>query len=114
MVDDALSSVRVWPEEAPDCGVIDPCLHVSLDWNDVRSSDDPCGTDRPLTAEIERIAAILDSLTDDSMGECPAGLCQPGDVFLCNDGNDVGGDGCAADCTDEVVGGDSFRDEPTD
>jgi hypothetical protein len=101
MVRDTLDSIRVWRDEAPECGVIDPCLHVSLDWDDVRSTDEPCASDRPTTGEIERIAAMLDSLTDDSMGECPVGFCQPGDFFLCNDGNDVGGDGCAADCTDE-------------
>lgn len=101
LVHDALATIRVWPEAAPDCGVIDPCLNVSLDWDDVRLTDDPCGNDRPLAAEIERIAALLDSLTSDSMGECPAGFCQIGDIFLCNDGNDVGGDGCAANCTDE-------------
>jgi hypothetical protein len=102
IVRDTLNSIRVWREEAPECGVIDPCLHVSLDWDDVRLSDEPCDFDRPPAAEIERIAGMLDSLAGDSAGECPAGFCQPGDSFLCNDGNDVGGDGCAADCTDEL------------
>jgi hypothetical protein len=82
LVRDRLDSIRVWSEEAPACGVIDPCLHVSLDWDDVRLSDEPCDSDRLTTGEIERVAALLDSLTDDSMGECPVGFCQPANHII--------------------------------
>jgi hypothetical protein len=84
------------------CGGDDSCLVTIARWDGSRLGDHSCEERRLPYADELRIAELLDGLGAGPERPCPAGLCGRGDRVLCNDGNDIGGDGCTAECTDET------------
>ncbi len=96
-------AVTVQPGPTHGCGFADPCLVGDLRWDDTRLNDSHCASRRLARSEIDRIAEVLDALGAGPERDCPAGLCGPGNRRFCADGNATGGDGCAANCTDETA-----------